>query len=237
MSLRSILPLTATIPPGATARVTTRPRTAFRPERLLFSPHSFPLSLARRVWTWPLVVIGHVLGRVNRGLAKLLRVDLHATHERREYVSVEYAQTHAEEVSWEYASWDQDEQTEAEDEDEGRPFVLVPTPLNRRERLLAPLGRASRWLSQLRLRWQLTQLSDVFVCGIKISGQSQLVDGASPLPADMFASSSIDAFVNFASCAVSNSIEVEVHNGNRHECQLMATLIGISADNRVGGTP
>ena len=229
MSLRSILPLTATIPSGTTARITTRPRTAFRPERLLFSPHSFPLSLTRRVWTWPLVVIGNVLGRVNRGLTKLLRVDLHATHERREYVSVEYAQTHAEEV----VSWDGDE----ESEDEGRPFILVPTPLNRRERLLAPLGRASGRLSQLRLRWQQAQLSDVFVCGITISGQSQLADSASPLPADMFASSSIDAFVNFVSCAVGNSIEVEVHNGNRRECQLMASLIGINADNRVEGVP
>ena len=129
--------MTATIPPGATARVSTKPRSAFQPERLVVSPHSFPLSLARRVWTWPLIVIGHVLGRVHRRLAKLLRVDLLAAHERREYVSVEYAREHPEEVvSWEYASWDQDEQTE--DESEERPFILVSTPLNRRERLLAP---------------------------------------------------------------------------------------------------
>lgn len=104
-------------------------------------------------------MIGSVLGRVHRGLAKLLRVDIFAAHERREYVSVEYAQTHAEEVSWEYESWDQSEKDEDEADSEGRPFILVPTPLNRRDRLLAPLGRASRWLSQLRLRWQQAQLS------------------------------------------------------------------------------
>jgi hypothetical protein len=144
---RALMALMATIPPGATARMLSKPRVAFRPERLLISPQSFPLALARRVWTWPLVVIGHVLGRLHRGLAKLLRVDLYAAHEHREYVSVEYAQAHADEVSW-----DQDEETK--DEDEDRPFILVPTSLNRRERMLAPLGRASRWLSQLRLRWQ-----------------------------------------------------------------------------------
>jgi hypothetical protein len=50
----------------------------------------------------------------------------------------------------------------------------------------------------------------------------------------MFASSSIDTFVNYTSCVVGNSIEVEVHNGNRHECRLMMMLIGVSADNQVG---
>jgi len=230
MSLKSVLPLTATIPPDTTARVRAKLHTTFRPERLVISPHSFPLSLVRRAWTWPLVVIGHVLGRLHRGLAKLLRVDPYAAHERREYVSVEYAQAHADEVSWEYASWDQDEETE----DEGRPFVLVPTALNRRERLLAPLGLASRRLSQLRLCWQQAQLATLLVCDITISSQSQFVDGAAPLPADMFATTSIDTFVNFKSCMVGQEIAVDVHNGNRRECQLLATLIGISADARVG---
>jgi hypothetical protein len=240
MSLRSVLPLTATIPPGATARVLAKPRVAFRPERLVVSPHSFPLSLVRRAWTWPLVVIGHVLGRLHRGLAKLLRVDLYAAHERREYVSVEYAQAHADEVSWEYASWDQDEETkdeETEDEDEGRPFILVPTALDRRERLLAPLGRASRWLSQLRLRWQQAQLATLLVCDITISSQSQFVDGAAPLPAEMFATTSIDTFVNFKSCMVGQEITIDVHNGNRRACQLLAAFIGISADDRVRAAP
>ena len=232
MILRSTLPLMATIPPGATARVSTKSRTAFRPERLLVSPHSFPLSLVRRVWTWPLVMIGNVLGRLHRGLAKLLLVDLHATHERREYVSLEYAQAHPEEV----VSWDGDE--ESEDEDEGRPFILVPTPLNRRERLLAPLGRVSGWLSQLRLRWQQAQLSTVFVCNITVAKRAQFVDGAPPLPADLFATPSIDTFVNFnaPSCMVGQEIEIDVHNGNRRECRLMMTLIGASMDNHVGAT-
>lgn len=234
MSLRSILPLTATIPPGATVRVSTKPRATFRPERLLVSPHSFPLSLARRVWTWPLVVIGNVLGRVHRGLAKLLRVDLLAAHERREYVSVEYAQAHPEEVvSWEYTSWDQGEEDEDED---GRPFILVPTPLNQRERLLAPLGRVSGWLSQLRLRWQQAQLSTVLVRNITVATQPQFVAGATPLPADLFATPSIDTFMNFdaPSCMVGQEIEIDVHNGNRRECRLMMTLIGISRDNHAG---
>lgn len=219
-SVRQVLLLSATIPPGATARLIARPRQAFRAERLLVSPSSFPLPLARRAWTWPLVAVGGVLGRVYRGLARLLHVDLYAAHERREYVSAEYAQAHAEEV----VSWDEDEESEGE----GCPFVLVPAPLSRRERLLAPLGRAGSRLSRLRLDWQQAQLSGVFVCGIAISGQSQLVDGASPLPADIFASPSIDAFMNFASCTVGNSIEVEVHNGNRRECRLVMSLIGIA---------
>lgn len=230
MSHKSILPLTATIPPGATARVITKPRAAFRPERLLVSPHSFPLSLARRTWTWPLVAIGNVLSLAHRGLAKLLRVDLHAAHERREYVSVEYAQTN--EVFW-------DEDEENEDESEGRPFILVPTALNRRERLLAPLGRAARRLSQIRLRWQQAQLATLLVCNITISKQPQFVDGAAPLPADLFAAPSIDTFVNFSapSCMAGHEIEIDVHNGNRRECQLMMTLIGVSYGSHVGEAP
>jgi hypothetical protein len=33
---------------------------------------------------------------------------------------------------------------------------------------------------------------------------------------------------------VGQEITVDVHNGNRRACQLLATLIGISADDRVG---
>lgn len=222
MSLRSFLSLTATIPPDTTARVVAKLHTAFRPDRLFVSPHSFPLSLVRRAWTWPLVAIGHVLSRLHRGLVRLLRVDLHAAHERREYVSVEYARTHADEVSWEYASWDQAE-------GDGRPFILVLTPLDRRERLLAPLSRASRGLSRLRLCWQQAQLSTLLVCDIAISQQSQFADGAAPLPADLFATTSID-LVNFKSCLVGQEIAVDVHNGNRRACQLMASLIGVIPD-------
>jgi hypothetical protein len=245
MKLKSIIPLTATIPPGTTACVSTKPRSGFRPERLLVSPHSFPLSLERRMRTWLPVTIGSLLGRVHRGLAKFLHVDLHATHTRREYVSVEYAQTHAEEVFWgrvwppmrssaEYTLWDQSK--ENDEESEGRPFILVQTPLNRRERLLAPLGRASRRLSQIRLRWQQAQLATLLVRNIIISNQPQFVDGTAPLPADLFAAPSIDISMNFnaPSCMVGHEIKIDVHNGNRRECQLMMTLIGISEDSRIG---
>jgi len=231
MNHRSVLHLTCTIPSDTTARVRVKTYAAFRPERLIISPHSFPLSLARRVWTWCPDTIGHVLSRLHRRLAKLLRVDLYAAHERREYVSVEYALAHAEKT--EYASWDHDEQAE----DEGRPFILVPTPLNRRERLLAPLGRAARQLSQLRRDWQQAQLSTLSVCDITISSQSQFVDGAAPLPADMFASPSIDTFVNFMSCGTGQEITVDIHNGNPRVCQLMASFIGSSADDRAGAAP
>jgi hypothetical protein len=225
MNLKSVLPLTATIAPGASARVSTELRAAFRPERLLVSPHSFPLSPARRAWTWPLVRIGDVLGRAHRGLAKLLRVDPYAARERREYVSAEYARTH--EVLWE-------ESEEGEDEAEDRPFILVPAPLNRREGLLAPLGRASRRLSQVRLSWQKAQLATVLVRNITISRRPQLVDGAVPLPVDLFAA--VDTFVNFniPSCTVGQEIEIDVHNGNRRECRLMMTIIGTSKDDRAG---
>ncbi len=220
MRHKSILPLSATILPGATARVIAKPRAAFRLERLLVSPYSFPLSLGRRAWTWPLVTIGNVLGRVHRGLAKLLGVHPYAAHERREYVSEEYAQMHAEEVSWE----------SRDEEDEGRPFVLVPTPLNRRERLLAPLGRAARRLSLLRLSWQQAQLATLLVCNITISKQPQFVEGAGPLPADLFDPLASDTSMNFSasSCMAGHEIEIDVHNGNSRECQLVMSLIGSS---------
>jgi hypothetical protein len=217
---RQMLPMSATIPPGATARIIAKPRTEFRAERLLISPHSFPLSRARRVWTWPLVTIGRALGRVHRGLAKLLHVDLYASHEQREYVSDDYEETYAGELFW--------------DDDEDRYFILIPTPLNRRERLLAPLGRTSGRFSRIRLSWQEAQLSTVFVCNVTISKRPQFVDGAPPLPGDMFASRAIDTFVEFntAPCMVGHEIEIEVHNGNRRECRLMMSLIGIGKDVR-----
>jgi hypothetical protein len=226
MNLRSVsvLPLTATIQPGTTARVNAKPSTAFRLERLLVSPHSFPPALARRMWTWPIIKIGNVLGRAHRGLAKLLRVDLRATHERREYVSAEYAQTHE-------AYWDESE--EDENDDDGRPFILIATPLNYRERLLAPLGRASRRLSQLRLSWQQAQLATLIVRNITISKQPQFVVSTPPLPADLLALTNF----NFSTCTGGHEIEIEIHNRNRRACQLMMSLIGISADDRTGGAP
>lgn len=229
MPLRSLLPLTATIPPGATVRVTAKPRAAFRVERLSVSPQSFPLSLARRAWTWGPVTIGNALGRLHHGLARLLHVDLYASHERREYVSHEYARAHAEEVSWEYA----------EDEIEDRPFILVPIPLNRRERLLTHLGRAATHLSRLRLHWQQTQLATLFICNITVAKRPQFVDRAAPLPADLFATPSIDPFVNFnvPSCTTEQTVEIDVHNGGSRVCQLTATLIGTSPEHRIRVLP
>lgn len=223
MHIKSILPLTATIPPGKAVCVRTKLRTAFRPERLLISPQSFPLSLVRRAWTWPLVTIGNVLSRVHRELAKLLCVDLLAAHARREYVSVEYARAHVGEATWDE---NVDDENENENENEGRPFILIRTPLNRRERLLAPLGRAGRRLSGLRLHWQQAQIATLRVCNITIAKQAQFVGGAAPLPADLFS-----AFVNFnaPACMVGHEIEIDVHNGNRRECQLLMALIGTTA--------
>lgn len=219
MNLRSMLPLTAAITPGATAHLRAKPPSVFRPERLIVSPHSFPLPLVRRVWTWPIVTTGQVLARVHRVLAKLLQVDLYAAHERRQYVGVEYTRMHPEEV----VSWDED----AEDESEGRPFIWVQAPLNRRERLLALLGRAQRHLSQLRLRWQQKQLSTLRVCNITIAKQSQF---GTPMPADLFGPSITPMDFNAPPCIPGHEIEITVHNGNRRKCQLMMTLIGISRD-------
>lgn len=213
MTSRSFLPMTATIPPGATARMIAKPRMAFRPERLIVSPHSFRLSLARRAWTWPLVAIGSMLGRVRRGLARLLRVDLYAPHERREYVSAEYAQAH--EVCWD------------DDDEHDRPFILISTPPGRRGRLLASLGRASSRLSGLRLDWQHRQLHTLVLRDVRISKRSQIVDGAAPLPVGMLADFSIDAFLRFNTCTVGDDIEINVHNGSGRECRLLMTLIGI----------
>jgi uncharacterized protein YjiS (DUF1127 family) len=223
MRNRSLLSLTATIPPGETAHLSTKLCTPFRPERLLISSQSFPLSLARRLWTWLPVTIGNSLGRVHRGLAKLLRIDLYATRKRREYVSLEYARVHPEEI----VTWHKSE--EPEDKVEDRPFILIPTPLNRRERLLTPLGRAARYLTQLRLRWQLTQLSTLLVQNITISRQSQIVEGRAPLPGDMFATLLVTTIdVNLNTCQAGHEINIEVHNGNRRECRLVMAFFGAS---------
>lgn len=218
--MKTVLGLKAVILPGTTIRVISKPQAAFRPERLVISPHSFPLSLTRRLWTWPIVTLGNVLGRLHRGLARLLRVDLYAVSKHREYVSMIFAQANAEEVTW--------------DDDEGdnkdRPYILVQTPLNRSARLLAPLGRVSQHLSRLRLRWQQTQLSTLIVNNITISKHSQFVDGPSALSADLFSSSSIETFVNYNTCRAGHEIAIDVHNGNRRECQLEVTFVGMAAD-------
>lgn len=194
----------------------------------MFSPQSFPLPLLRRVWTWPLVKAGNAMLRVQRGLAKLLRVDLYAARERREYVSAEYAQEHADEVSWDEAdeeAWDVEDEAVLADAFEaitaGRPFVMVPIPLNRRACVLDQLGHVVGWLRECGLRWQRVQLSTLIVHDIKINAQS--------LPADMFAAPAMDGFVNMASSGAGHSIEVHVENRKQRECRLVMSLIGTSA--------
>jgi len=212
MNASSFLPLTATIAPGATARVSTRLRSPFRPERLLISPFSFSLPLVRRLWTWFPVTIGNGLGRVHRGLARLLHVDLYPTHEQLEHVSLDYKQTHPEEV----VLWD---------EEADRPFILVPTPLNRRGRLLAPLGRAARSLALLRLRWQQAQLSTLRIGSITIATKPPVVDNTVRLSDGLFDKTvhlSADLF------RAGDEFEIEVHNGNHRQCQLIMALIGVS---------
>jgi hypothetical protein len=220
MHNRAFLSLTATIPPGETAHVRIKVQVPFRPGRLVISPQSFPPSLGRRLWTWLPVKIGNALGRMHRGLARLLHVDLYATHVRREYVSLEYMRAHPQEM----ADWHMSE--EPEDETEDRPFVLVSIPLNRRERLLAPSRGAAKYLSQLRLRWQQAQLSTLLIQDITVSQQSQIVEGGSSLPADLFATFAIDAFVNFSSCPAGHEVTIEIYNGNRRKCQLVGAFIG-----------
>lgn len=224
----------ATIPPGSIRRVISTPLTAFRPERLLVSPQSFPLPLLRRVWTWPLVKGGNALLRVQRGLAKLLRVDLYAARERREYVSAEYAREHVDEVSWDEAdeeAWDVEDEAVLADAFEaillGRPFVTVPIPLSRRARALDRLGRSVKWLRECGLRWQCVQLSTLIVHNIIISDRPQFAKGA-PLPADMLAAPVMGGFVNMPSSGAGHAIEVHVENRNRRECRLVMSFVGTS---------
>ena len=203
------------IPPGESASVAAMPRTAFRPERLVVSPSSFRPSLTRRALTWPIVAIGDALDRARRGLAWLLRVDLRAVHERREYVNpAEIARRAGEDdPSW---SWD----------DDGDPYVVVRTPCRRRERLLAadgPLGRASRRLSRVRLRWQEAQLATLVVREIQISDRPMLAHGVA-VPADLVSSLPL----NLPTCMAGCRISIEVENRNRRECRLAMALIGTS---------
>lgn len=178
----------------------------FRPEHLIISPQSFPLSRLRRVWTWPIVLIGRALLLARRGLAKLSCVNLAAQRMCREYVSVDH--------EGDVPTWD---------DEVGRYYILVPSPLNRRERLLALLERLALRLWRVNANWQSAQLATLVVCDIKISKIS--------LPGHIRLSSVIDTFIRFekectAECTAGSEIEIEVHNGNRRECQLKMALLG-----------
>jgi hypothetical protein len=218
--------MTAVIPPGKRAIVTVKPRTAFRPERVVISAASFPLSRRRRVWTKPLVVIGSGVGRAHRALARLLRVDLHAPREQREYIDGdpeddEYRDAIAMPGDYYY------------DDDEDRYYRETPLPLNRRERFLAPIGNTARRLSGVRVRWQQEQLGTLLICQITIAKQPMLAD-AGPLPADMFSTSAIDNFLDLGTCTDGHEIAIAIENTNRRECRLAMALIGTTASDHPG---
>lgn len=211
---RATLPLMATIPSGTRAAVTARLFTDFRPDRFTISPQSFPLPAPRRLWTWPLVKAGRALRRGHRVLAKALRVDLYADHERREYIA-DHEGLDAE--GYEFPDVHQDE--------DGLWYRVVAIPLNRRERFLEPIGRAAVRLSDIRLRWQLGHVALLTIHQITVGGRPRMSDNG-VLPADLFASAAINNFLTFDSCAKDKDITVEIENGSPRTCHLKASFIG-----------
>jgi hypothetical protein len=209
------------IPPGGRATITSKPKKAFRAERLVISSASFPVPALRRFWTWPLLMIGYWLGRAHRRLAKWLGVDLHASHEAIEILPDDFAPTDPE-------NYRDDDPSITFDFDEGRYIRTTPIPYTIRERLLAPLGTLAWRFEHLRVHWQQRQLADVVVCNILVGTNSQLAQPGA-LPADMFATPAIDAFVMFDSCEAEQTIALEVANGNRRPCYFTAAWVGVGA--------
>jgi hypothetical protein len=208
--IRKIFPLSATIPPGQRTIVTATPKEPFRIDRLTISPQSFPVPALRKLWTWPLVHTGAALGRAHRALARLLRVDLYASHERRDPVGDE------EEGDDIFEDYDGPECTR---------YRVVAIPLNRRERLLGPLGSTARRLADVRLRWQNAHLAHVTILDITIGKLPQL-SATGTLPGDLFTTNTIAGLVPLDPCTAGHAITIEIENGSRRECQLTAALIG-----------
>lgn len=215
-AIRQVLPMSAVIPPGERRTVTTKPGSAFRPERLVISPHSFPLTRLRKAWTAPLVVVGSWLGRAHRALARLARVDLHAPREHIEYVDDEH------EPEPESAERVDFEAEHLYDADEDRYYQAIPIPFSRRERLLLPIGRAARRLAGVRMRWQEAQLATLRIYNITISRQSHTLD----LTGDIFAANAFDAALELGACTEGHEIAIAIENGNRRECRLVMAMIG-----------
>jgi hypothetical protein len=221
------------ISPGTSATVTASLRAAFRPERLIISSSSFQLSRLHRIRTWPAIKVGDGLTRLHRTLARALRVDLYAPHERRDRVTdQELAEIDQEEPDAENPSETIEElryrhgfAIEYDEDDNEHWYRIVEIPLNRRERALAPLGRVARRLSGVRRTWQEAQASLLMVREIMIGDRSQLPQSG-PLPADMFNVSAIDAYVSFESCAAGQEIRINIDNGSAYPCHLMMTMIG-----------
>ena len=214
MMTRSALPLRAVIPRGMRAVVTARPYQAFRPDRLTISPESFPVPALRRLWTWPLVKAGRALRRGHRVLAKALRVDLYASHERREYI--------ADHEGLDASDY---EDPDIHEDEDGMRYRVVAIPLNRRERFLEPIGRVARRFSDVRLRWQLGHVALLTIHDITVSNRSAMTERGA-LPADLFAAPAIDQFVTFDSCAAQHDIAVTIENGSQRTCHLVAAFIG-----------
>jgi len=212
----------AVIRPGSSQWVSARPSSVFRADRIIVSPSSsFPLSLFRRSWTLPLVLLGRLLLSVHRLLAFALRVDLSAPRHRREYVG-----EGADESSLAGIAGDVDEIMY--DEEEDLSYVMVEIPLNFRERILAPLARLSRVLSRIRLSWQYAQLAFVSLTRVTIGGCSQLAHG-SPLPCDML-SPTLSIPMSFASCSSGQEIKIHVHNSGRVVCHLAMCILGTATE-------
>ncbi len=221
-SFRHLLPTSsAVIRPGSSEWVSARPSSAFRADRIIVSPSSFPLSLFRRFWTLPVVLLGRLLLLIHRLLAFALRVDLFAPHHRREYVGEGAG------VSSSDAGLAGDDDGLMYDEEEDRYYVTVKISLNLRERILAPLARLSRALLGIRSSWQYAQLAFVSLTDVIISGRSQFAHGSS-LPCDMLSpmSTSLSIPMSFASCSGGQEIKLRFYNGGRVECRLAMFILG-----------
>lgn len=213
-SSRSMLPFSATIPSGKIAEIVAKPREAFRPERILISPHSFAVPALRRFWTWPILKVGSLLTRTHRGLVRLLRVKPTVPKERHERVDDDYVTPEGV------------EEDIFEDEYDGHRYRRIVVPLNLRERFLGTLSRAATYLTRMRLRWQEEQLGYLTITDVKI-GSRAAMESIGPLPGDMFAAGTLDNFVTFgAPCAAGHDITITIKNDSPRECGLLMTIIG-----------
>lgn len=221
---KMVMALGVVIPPGREGTCVVWPkRGAFRPDRVVVSPESFPVPVARRAWTWPAVAAGRILARAHRALARALRVDPHAPRERRVYLAPG-------QLSYEA---DPELEVQIDDEDEEpdgsvRRFVTVPVQRSRSERALDLIGHAARALSQTRLRWQEQHLAKVVISEIRIGGTPQLA-GAGAVPVSLLNSASAgESFLSLQTCATGSDICVSVVNGSTRTCELKMAMIGIA---------
>jgi hypothetical protein len=228
------------IQPGASATITAAPRVAFRPERLIISPASFRLSPAHRLRTWPAVTIGAGLIRLHRALARALRVDLQASHERTVYVDEQDlfeidrggwidAKNPGETIRERRIRYGLEVEYCYDSRDDGREvwYRREAIPLNRRERALEPLGRFARELSNVRRAWQDSQVGLLRIREIAIGDRSSFrqTGTLSYLPGDMFSVTQLWN-VSFETCQAGREIRIDIDNGSDHPCHLAMTMVG-----------